>query len=177
MKKTYEFAGMTDLVVQMKELISQGVEIDIDSVNGTGGTNYTYYFDATDKEGNLETFECMGRQDLVAKLKEVFEAGGDVDLYTMGAAAGGRGRYFWFNGSGVTEADGNITAEALTLEDLIIEEFQGKEPESVPPAEVEITPAAEKLAKENGVDLSLINGTGSEGKIIKPDIVNYLENK
>lgn len=41
--------------------------------------------------------------------------------------------------------------------------------------EIDATPAAERLAKENGIDLSHIVGTGSEGTILKSDVIAYME--
>lgn len=40
---------------------------------------------------------------------------------------------------------------------------------------VEVTPAAEELAKEKGVDLSKVEGSGKDGKIIKPDVEAVVE--
>lgn len=37
------------------------------------------------------------------------------------------------------------------------------------------SPAAKKIAKEHNIDLSLIRGTGPEGRIVRGDIENYLE--
>lgn len=39
-----------------------------------------------------------------------------------------------------------------------------------------IMPSARRLAVENGIDLSLIKGTGMGGRIMKEDILDYLEN-
>jgi pyruvate dehydrogenase E2 component (dihydrolipoamide acetyltransferase) len=37
-----------------------------------------------------------------------------------------------------------------------------------------VSPAAKKLAEENGVDLSLIQGTGANGNIKKSDVEAFL---
>ncbi len=39
----------------------------------------------------------------------------------------------------------------------------------------EVTPAAEKLAKENDIDLSLVPGSGANGKIVVGDIKKLIE--
>lgn len=41
--------------------------------------------------------------------------------------------------------------------------------------EVDATPEARKLAEEGDVDLSRIEGTGSDGKVTKPDVEKHLE--
>jgi len=41
--------------------------------------------------------------------------------------------------------------------------------------EVDATSAAIKFAKEEGVDLALVIGTGSNGRVILPDVQNFLE--
>lgn len=42
---------------------------------------------------------------------------------------------------------------------------------------IKATPLARKIAKEHDVDLSLINGTGSGGRITEKDVRKYIENK
>ena len=44
------------------------------------------------------------------------------------------------------------------------------EPEAVEPTPVDITPVARKLAEEHGLDLSAIEGTGKDGRILKSDV-------
>ena len=39
----------------------------------------------------------------------------------------------------------------------------------------EVTPAAEKLAKENGIDLSKVPGSGVDGKVVIGDIKKLLD--
>ena len=39
----------------------------------------------------------------------------------------------------------------------------------------EVTPAAEKLARENDIDLSLVSGSGVDGKIVVGDIRKLIE--
>jgi pyruvate dehydrogenase E2 component (dihydrolipoamide acetyltransferase) len=55
-----------------------------------------------------------------------------------------------------------------------------KEPgESAPAGEAEarlrISPAARRLAQERGVDLSRIEGTGPDGRIVRSDVLQYVE--
>lgn len=39
------------------------------------------------------------------------------------------------------------------------------------------TPAVRSLAKQHGLDISLIRGTGKEGRVLKEDVLNYAINK
>ena len=41
--------------------------------------------------------------------------------------------------------------------------------------EVVAAPAVKKIANENSVDLRLVKGTGKDGRILKEDILNYME--
>ncbi len=42
-------------------------------------------------------------------------------------------------------------------------------------AEVKVSPAARRLAKEHGIDLSLIKGTGPDGRIVREDVLRAVE--
>ena len=49
-------------------------------------------------------------------------------------------------------------------------------PEAAPAAkEVKASPLARNIAKEHGVDLSLVTGTGPGGRITKEDVLNFVE--
>ena len=39
------------------------------------------------------------------------------------------------------------------------------------------TPAVRRIAAENNIDLSLIKGTGNNGRILKEDVLNHIEGK
>ncbi|MCH2021815.1 MAG: pyruvate dehydrogenase complex dihydrolipoamide acetyltransferase [Saprospiraceae bacterium] len=41
---------------------------------------------------------------------------------------------------------------------------------------IKASPLAKAMAKEEGIDLSMVKGTGDDGRVIKRDIVEYLEN-
>ena len=47
--------------------------------------------------------------------------------------------------------------------------------EEVASADVDATPGATVLAKEHGLDLTTINGTGANGRVLKKDIEAALE--
>lgn len=87
-------------------------------------------------------------------LKEVIKGEGDVILsneviaiFEAGAAA-----------SATTAAKITETAAAPVLSEALV------------------NPAAEKLAREKGIDLSAVTGTGKGGRITKEDVINYQKN-
>lgn len=49
-------------------------------------------------------------------------------------------------------------------------------PAAAPSAEFIASPAAKRIAEENAIDLSVVSGTGKDGRITKEDVVNILEN-
>jgi len=61
------------------------------------------------------------------------------------------------------------------------EEFSEKELQAATPQTAEkeekilASPAAKRLAKESGVDLSLVKGSGPEGRIVEEDVAKFLE--
>lgn len=61
---------------------------------------------------------------------------------------------------------------------IIIAEGEKLE-EAAPTSEsfIKATPIAKKLAKENGIDLSKVTGTGPGGRITEEDVKNYIESK
>src|SRR6185437_11080753 len=46
-------------------------------------------------------------------------------------------------------------------------------PASPNPAEVRVSPAAQRVAAEKGVDVSSIKGTGRGGVVSKPDVIEH----
>lgn len=57
------------------------------------------------------------------------------------------------------------------------EEVPTVEREAPRPGRIRISPAAKRLAKEEGVDLSRIKGSGPEGRIIRADILEAVRQK
>ncbi|MEM3578609.1 MAG: dihydrolipoamide acetyltransferase family protein [Candidatus Bathyarchaeia archaeon] len=57
------------------------------------------------------------------------------------------------------------------------EEFAAKAPEEVAETKERIlaSPAAKRLAREYGVDLSLVKGTGPDGRIVEDDVRRFIE--
>jgi pyruvate/2-oxoglutarate dehydrogenase complex dihydrolipoamide acyltransferase (E2) component len=60
-------------------------------------------------------------------------------------------------------------AETPSEEDSAPEQGQPQE------GDIEASPAAKELAKEKGVDLKNVKGSGAEGKVTKPDVESHLE--
>lgn len=51
----------------------------------------------------------------------------------------------------------------------------GARPQMAPGQKVKISPAARKLAEENGIDYTLVTGTGPEGRITREDVQKAIE--
>jgi pyruvate/2-oxoglutarate dehydrogenase complex dihydrolipoamide acyltransferase (E2) component len=63
--------------------------------------------------------------------------------------------------------------EKLTVKD--IKSKVKKTQEEVKSKKINASPAAIKLAKENGIDLNNVTGTGKEGSITKTDVANIIK--
>ncbi|MCM8777095.1 MAG: 2-oxo acid dehydrogenase subunit E2 [Candidatus Omnitrophica bacterium] len=67
-------------------------------------------------------------------------------------------------------------SEEKPVEKTTISEATGKE-ESTVSGRIKASPVARKLAEEAGIDISLIKGSGPEGRIEKEDVLDYLSSK
>ncbi len=54
-------------------------------------------------------------------------------------------------------------------------ESQSEEPASDDSDRIKASPLARKMAKDEGIDLSRLSGSGEQGRIVKQDIVSYIE--
>ena len=66
----------------------------------------------------------------------------------------------------ITQPQKDITPSSSSEESLAPPSYEGR---------IKASPLAKRLAKEFGVDLSAIKGTGPEGRIIKRDVLAYVE--
>lgn len=64
---------------------------------------------------------------------------------------------------------------AVTEEDVLGYIGKEKPPGASEPGSFAVSPLAERIAREKGVDLSRIKGTGLDGKITKEDVFRYIE--
>ena len=56
------------------------------------------------------------------------------------------------------------------------EALEAQQPDAAPPRDVaRLSPAVRRLAREHGVDLSLVTGTGMGGRITRDDLLRYIE--
>lgn len=55
------------------------------------------------------------------------------------------------------------------------EPLERPEPEQKPPGKVLATPATRRLARELGVDLRLVPGSGPQGRVLKEDVLRFVE--
>ena len=75
------------------------------------------------------------------------------------------------------EANQEKNNGALVLDTLVDEETNVNEKKYIPPKSREnLSPAVRKIAKENDIDLSNIEGTGKDGRIAKGDLLNLMGN-
>ncbi len=99
----------------------------------------------------------------------------DVDAI-VGAAKGG--------GGGISNSEQGLAAEALAKEGTQNEEGETQpeasssnqdvsEADGSADGRIKASPLAKKLAKEKGIDLSQVQGSGDNGRIIKSDIDNF----
>ena len=67
---------------------------------------------------------------------------------------------------------------ALVLDTLVEEEtIETEEKKYVPPkAKKHLAPSVRNIVEENDIDISKINGTGKEGRILKGDLINLMGN-
>lgn len=78
----------------------------------------------------------------------------------------------------IAGADENISALAGGAEPPAPKEEKAETPKAAPPQKptggrVIASPAAKKLAKERGIDISAVPGTGPNGRITEEDVKNY----
>lgn len=75
----------------------------------------------------------------------------------------------------IGKSDGNQVQEATTS---VVENKVEKVTEETPKRDGKISasPIAKKLAAENNMDISLVTGTGPNGRIVLEDVENYLKN-
>jgi len=67
-----------------------------------------------------------------------------------------------------------MTREQWEEKQALKESSRGDEEEKQP-LEVKVSPAARRLAKEHAIDISLIQGTGPEGRIVREDVLRAVE--
>lgn len=73
----------------------------------------------------------------------------------------------------ILKSDVESAVKALEAEEEAEEEAKDEAPEEAPEPEAEeidITPAAAELAAEHGVDVTEIEGTGKDGRVLKSDV-------
>lgn len=89
-----------------------------------------------------------------------------------------------FKGDAHVEEDSSKTEAQVqaTAEDGKVEDMKQQETKEVPlSSEIEVAkrviamPSVRKFARENGVDIQLVEGTGKNGRILKEDIIRYME--
>lgn len=163
--KTIEAAGLFDFITQVSAVYEAGGEAVEGSVGGIGTQSATYYFDATDDEGNLESFTEVGRNAMFARVVELISNGWNINLHTLGASLGARNKIFWFNAEFPEDEEEEIEQEEDAPEEV--------EEEVV---EIKASKAAKEFADLHGIDLSKVQGTGSKGSVTKGDVVSYFDN-
>ena len=83
-----------------------------------------------------------------------------------------------FKAEGEVVNSGEVIGEYEVGERELIKEKKSKKDETpkIENNEPLISNSVNKFAKDNGIDLSLIKGTGKSGRIIKQDLINYISN-
>lgn len=80
--------------------------------------------------------------------------------------------------------DADKAAETITAKEPLKTSVENKENISIPVekeepqgGQVAISPLARKLAESNGIDIKNVKGTGPGGRIVKEDVIAFIENK
>ena len=83
-----------------------------------------------------------------------------------------------FKAEGEVVNSGEVIGEYEVGERELVKEKKSKKDETpkIENNEPLISNSVNKFAKDNEIDLSLINGTGKSGRIIKKDLINYISN-
>ncbi|MGQ9726487.1 MAG: dihydrolipoamide acetyltransferase family protein [Candidatus Bathycorpusculaceae bacterium] len=126
----------------------------------------------TMKEGTIgKWYKREG--ETVEKGEPIVEVISEKATYDLEAPASGILRKIFVE-EGV-DAPVNAVVAVITAPNEPFSETEIPKPSEEKEKPVLASPAAKRLAKEHGVDLSLVKGTGPEGRIVEKDVRKFLE--
>ncbi|MEM3699900.1 MAG: dihydrolipoamide acetyltransferase family protein [Candidatus Bathyarchaeia archaeon] len=111
--------------------------------------------------------------ETVEKGEPIVEVISEKATYDLEAPASGVLRKI-FVGEGV-DAAVNAVLAVITVPGEPFSEAEILQPVEEKEKPVLASPAAKRLAREHGIDLSLVEGTGPEGRIVEEDVKRYIE--
>ncbi|MGB9778328.1 MAG: dihydrolipoamide acetyltransferase family protein [Candidatus Bathyarchaeales archaeon] len=128
----------------------------------------------TMKEGTIgKWYKREG--ETVEKGEPIVEVISEKATYDLEAPASGILRKIFVE-EGV-DAAVNAVLAVITAADEPFSETEIIQPAEEKEKPVLASPAAKRLAKEYGIDLSLVKGTGPEGRIVEEDVRRYIEER
>ena len=119
----------------------------------------------SDKLANVETASCSG-----VLRKILVPAGIEVPILTHVAIVGEASEDI----SAMLE-ESNAAPEKKEPEKSAEQAEKAPADNAAPPKRIAASPRAKKIAKEKGIDLALVTGTGPGGRITEEDVENYLK--
>lgn len=113
----------------------------------------------------------------IEKGEPIVEIISEKATYDLEAPASGVLRKILVNEGEEASVDAVIAVITAPDEQFSETEIALETPKKVLEAEGRIlaTPAAKRLAREHGIDLSLVHGTGPEGRIVEEDVKRFIE--
>ena len=159
-------AGVTEAVLS-QWMMSEGQEVSMGDVLAEIETEKANVDYQAEEEGTLARLLVSPGQSVeVGTPIAVFSAPGDsaddIDaaVATAGAASG--------------PADAPATPVAAALEPEVSSQQVTDSPPVTPGGRIYVSPLVRKRAREEGIDLSLVTGTGPGGRIVKKDLEAFL---
>jgi pyruvate dehydrogenase E2 component (dihydrolipoamide acetyltransferase) len=129
---------------------------------------YLPRFDAVMENGIIEWIKKEG--DKVKKDEPIARVEGEKTIFEIKSPTDGVIHKIFFPNKAVVPVGEVIAIIAKPDEKIIEKEYIEKREEVI-----KATPKAKKIAKQYGIDLSKIIGTGPEGRITESDVLKFIE--
>jgi len=159
-------AGVTEAVLS-QWMMSEGQEVSMGDVLAEIETEKANVDYQAEEEGTLaRLLVAPGQSVEVGTPIAVFSAPGDSadDIDAAVATAG----------AASAPADAPATPVAAALEPEVSSQQVTDSPPVTPGGRIYVSPLVRKRAREEGIDLSLVTGTGPGGRIVKKDLEAFL---
>ncbi len=98
--------------------------------------------------------------------------GDSIPVNAIMAILGEKGEDF----QAILDAETTVAKTQTTVEEVVVAETVQAQAAPTVNGRIKASPLAKKIASDNGLDLTTVNGTGEEGRIVKKDVENALKN-